>query len=96
MPITYDTLRTVTTERDTMTTPTMIYETPDGEIYEAVTYDGIVEQMAQGKMTEPRSMASYRKATAKRIKRLLDLDIDPTNSETFVLGMIAADLLRRI
>lgn len=67
--------------------------TSDGERYTGETADDIVSTMASEKFAPVKSLGSYRKATAQRIKRLFGKEIDPSTSETYVESMLKANLL---
>lgn len=58
-------------------------------------YDDIVERMAGHKLVEPRSLKSYREATASRVGEMYEKDIDSTDNRSFVRSLEAAGLLKR-
>jgi hypothetical protein len=71
-------------------------ETTDGEIFQGRSYDEVVEQMASQKMPKPRSLTSYRKSFADRVKRTLGISIRPDTSKSLIEDMEKADMLRRL
>jgi len=68
----------------------------DGTVYTGRSYDDIVTLMSGDKLTEPRSLATYRRATAKRVVDNYGRKVDTTDSETFVKSLVAAGLMTRV
>jgi hypothetical protein len=74
----------------------MIYEMIDGQEYTGKTAAEVVSQMAEDKMATPRSLESYRQATARRTAAVYGADIDPSTDETFLQTMCDSGLMRKI
>jgi len=55
----------------------------------------VVQAMSEDKFTRPRSMDSYRRATARRCKSMYQVDIPTDNDKEFVNGLIKVGLLQR-
>lgn len=73
----------------------MRFTTADGSTFVGRSYDDIVEQMAGEKLTQPKSLASYRRATASRVRGLEGEDIRTNSNEEFIKDLEAAGLLER-
>lgn len=67
----------------------------DGNIVTGRSYSDIVFRMSQEKMREPRSMRSYRRATARRVEGVYGIKIDWRDDKSFVIGMENAGLVGR-
>ena len=74
----------------------MIYELIDGQRIEGETLSDIVAGMAQEKFDEPRSMQSYRKASADRVQEIYGLEVRFDTDENFIQDLIHAELIKRI
>lgn len=68
----------------------------DGTLVGGRTYADVVRSMAGMKMTKPRSLETYRQATATRASDMYGKKVDPTSDATFVKTMVAAGLLETI
>lgn len=71
----------------------MKFQTPDGEVFQGVTYRDVVEMMADMKMAAPRDLASYRRATARRVADAYDDAVNPRTNKTFIKSLVAVGLL---
>jgi len=67
----------------------------DGNIITGRSYSDIVFRMSQEKMREPRSMRSYRRATARRVEGVYGLEIRHDTDRHFVIDMEKAGLVGR-
>lgn len=67
----------------------------DGNVITGRSYSDVVFRMSQEKMREPRSMRSYRRATARRVKEAYGVSIDHETDRQFILDMEAAGLVGR-
>lgn len=74
----------------------MRFRTPDGHEYRARTYNGIVIAMSADKLTQPCSLETYMKETAKRIRQMFHLNIDSSTSRKFVCDLVSHKLLERV
>ena len=74
----------------------MKFEMQDGSTYEGKTYEDVVRAMSSDKLTTPRSIRSYRKATANRVHQVYGLTIDPETNTSFVEGLVSSGLMRKI
>jgi hypothetical protein len=68
---------------------------PDGKEVVGRGYSDIVQAMAEDKFTRPRSMESYRKATARRCRSMYGTEIPTDSDKEFVNGLIKVGLLQR-
>lgn len=71
----------------------MRFATEDGQEYTGRSYDEIVAAMASDKLVEPKSLDSYRRATAKRIRSSFGILIPTDTSKHFVRHLVASGLL---
>ncbi len=74
----------------------MKYRLPDGHEIEGETFGELVEAMADQKFTEPSSIESYRRATATRVSRMYNVDINSDTDESFVRSLAENELLVKI
>lgn len=73
----------------------MRFMLPDGKEVVGRGYSDIVQAMAEDKFTRPRSMESYRKATARRCRTMYGTEIPTDSDKEFVNGLIKVGLLQR-
>lgn len=73
----------------------MRFRLPDGKEIVGRGYSDIVQAMSEDKFTRPRSMDSYRRATARRCKSMYGTDIPTDSDKSFVNGLIKVGLLVR-
>lgn len=66
---------------------------PDGKEYVGRSYTDVVAAMSGDKLTEPRSIAGYRRSTARRVSDLFEVVIDTTDDRSFVRSLVAAGLV---
>jgi hypothetical protein len=74
----------------------MKFRLPDGNEVAGRSYEDIVAAMADEKLREPRSMESYRRATARRVSSGYGVIIDSTDDRSFILSLEAAGLMERV
>lgn len=74
----------------------MKYRMPDGVVISGETHTQIVEQMAGHKLTEPRSLATYRHETASRVADMYEMIVDATDDSSFVTSLEAMGLMERL
>lgn len=68
----------------------------DGTEIRARSFDDAVAKMAAEKFTEPRSIDSYRKATANRVFEMMGLRIDTDTNKSFIESMQAVGIVKRL
>jgi hypothetical protein len=73
----------------------MRFKLPDGKEIVGRSYQDVVRTMAEDKFTEPRSMDSYRRATARRARSMYGVDVPTENDKVFVNALIKVGLLER-
>lgn len=72
------------------------YRLYDGRIIGGTDATELVQAMAETKFRAPRSAATYRRATARRISEAYRLKVDHSSNESFIAGLIEAELLSRV
>lgn len=73
------------------------FRSPDGSVFEGHDYTEIVANMAGEKLTPPKSLATYRRATATRLHSLKPEAAINTNSNTaFVQSLVQSGLLEKV
>lgn len=65
----------------------------DGEQFSGETYDDVVIAMSKQKLEEPRSLETYRQATANRVHDTYGSEIRATSSEAFITDLCVEGLL---
>jgi hypothetical protein len=73
----------------------MRFMLPDGKEITGRGYADVVRAMSEDKFTRPRSMDSYRRATARRCKTMYGTEIPTDNDKEFVNALIKVGLLQR-
>lgn len=71
----------------------MRFRAPDDEVFEGEDYQDIVMMMASQKMHEPRSLASYRRATANRVRSMYGHHVDDSSDQEFIETLVDCGLL---
>lgn len=74
----------------------MKFTNDDGDYFEGATATDVVRQMSGGKLTESKSLGSYRRATARRIKDMHELTIDSTSDNLFLKSLVDQGLLESV
>jgi hypothetical protein len=74
----------------------MRFQMQDGEVFVGRSYEGIVQRMSSMKLDEPRSLESYRKATAQRVLEGYGVEVPHSTNRAFVLGLVAAGLMKPV
>lgn len=74
----------------------MRFRTYDGEEHSGRSYREIVVALAQQKLTKPRSLAGYRRDTARRCSEMYGITIDTRDNRKFILSLVEAELMERI
>jgi len=73
----------------------MRFKLPDGKEIVGRSYEDVVRTMSQDKFTEPKSMSSYRRATARRARSMYGVEVPTDNDKEFVTALIKVGLLER-
>lgn len=68
----------------------------DGEVYAGKSYTKVVAKMAKAKLSEPDSIDTYRRATARRVADNYGVMIDATTNATFIHSLVAAKLMEEV
>lgn len=68
----------------------------DGERFTGRSYADVVRAMSQEKLVKPHSLASYRRATAKRVEDTYEVEVDASTDRSFVSSLCQAGLMRRV
>lgn len=68
----------------------------DGTTFAGRSYTDIVKKMSYLKFAEPRSLATYRLASAQRAFAQHGAGVDPSSDRSFVEGLVATGLLKRL
>lgn len=68
----------------------------DGKEITGRGYDEIVQRMSDEKLTEPRSLESYRRATANRVSAAFGVLIDASTSRSLLLSLESVKLVERV
>lgn len=74
----------------------MKFKMIDGKEIGGRSYDDVVAAMAGAKLREPRSLESYRRATARRIKGIYRSAVNTKDNRSFIQSLEQAGLLERI
>lgn len=68
----------------------------DGNTFTGRSYSDIVRQMADEKLSAPKSLESYRRATANRVGEMYGRPVDDSDDRSFVLSLEAQGMLERV
>lgn len=74
----------------------MRFQLPDGPQVGGRSYTQVVEAMANQKFSRPRSLQSYRRATALRAKVAYNVTVATDDDRSFVLDLVKNGLLKRL
>jgi hypothetical protein len=68
----------------------------DGRVISGRSYTDIVKKMSELKFVRARSLARYRRATARRVADLFGVDVNVEDDRSFVQSLEAGSLLERV
>lgn len=74
----------------------MRYALPDGKVVTGRSYTDIIAAMADEKLIGPRSLTTYKRTLAKRVKAFYDKTIDTSDDQKFVDSLVDAGMLVKI
>lgn len=74
----------------------MRFSTPDGIEVSGRSYTQVVAGMSHMKLSKPRSLQSYRRATARRARVAYGVDVSTEDDRSFVLDLVKHGLLKRL
>jgi hypothetical protein len=74
----------------------MRYRMVDGTEYSGRGYADVVAAMAHDKLTEPKSLETYRRATANRVSEQYGVIVDASDNKPFIKSLEAAKLMKRV
>lgn len=74
----------------------MRFALPDGPQVSGRSYTQVVEAMSHMKFSQPRSLRTYRRATAQRAKVAYNVDVSWEDDRSFVLDLVKYGLLKRL
>ena len=74
----------------------MRFQLPEGPQIAGRSYTQVVEAMSSMKFTRPRSLESYRRATARRAKVAYGITVSHEDDRSFVLDLVKNGLLKRL
>jgi len=74
----------------------MKFRMMDGQEFTGRSYTDVVTNMSKDKLTPVRSIARYRRATAKRVADMYCVKIDATDDRAFVRSLVEAGLMEEV